>query len=241
MRLPATTGTRSARTLRSRRTRTATRILGRPVAAHQLRGAAPLHLRHARQPEHPAALRHVRATASTTTTTASPTTAAPAARSRWTAVRDLNGDGEPDGDGPEPKRGKLIDFFIDMKADLIVDLAEYDIRLEGGGLRRECERAADLHAQCLDAARRRSPPRTRRTPAATICLLDPIDAAEDVTIFNLIVEPYIQALDRRHRHAASALERPRARQHEGALRPGHASRRAELRLPQQGRRRVRSG
>lgn len=38
---------------------------------------------------------------------------------------DENGDGKPDGNGAEPKRGALIDFFLDMRAKLQLARARY--------------------------------------------------------------------------------------------------------------------
>jgi hypothetical protein len=105
---------------------------------------------------------------------------------------DLNGDGEPDGDGPEPKRGKLIDFFIDMKADLMVDLAEYDMDSQEEDCAAECE-GPQTFTRSVSTPRGVVTATHTQDACGDFCILDPGDFAEDVTILNLIVEPYIQA------------------------------------------------
>ena len=66
---------------------------------------------------------------------------------------DLNGDGEPDGDGPEPKRGRADRLLHRHEGRPDGRPGRVRHGLAGGGLRRGVRGAADLHAGRLDAAR----------------------------------------------------------------------------------------
>ncbi len=109
---------------------------------------------------------------------------------------DLNDDGEPDGDGPEPKRGKLIDYFLDMQADLEVDLFEYEFDSSF----EECTYAdPDCHphtyTRTVHTVRGNKTIHIDSTicTAEFFCLGDVLDGANDVAILDLIVKPYVSA------------------------------------------------
>jgi hypothetical protein len=109
---------------------------------------------------------------------------------------DLNVDGEPDGDGPEPRRGKLIDFFLDMQADLEVDLFEYEFDSS-------FEECAYIDPDCHPHTYTRTVHTVRGDKTIQIdstictadvfCVGDVLDGANDVAILDLLVKPYVSA------------------------------------------------